>query len=341
MYQVGINFAPASATHGDRGEGLLLRIASKVHLRGDNAGQPGALNRSNGKRSHVMAGPAETAGVKDDSIANKDTVIILGSNSALVADESIADSTDQKRNLAGPGQLGPLSVTFTDLNSSKADSAAPLKEVVDLPPSVWDALQGEDKSAAARLMVESWVAYFTARRNESAWNGPREAFLLAHLKGADKNDSVEKLFQTELSEAKHRAALVEQRVAMAKAVKEQFEAWTKLGLGVPTFLGWTVGVSLTLTACALVLVWFGKLNGPEVALLAFVFALLAVSPATLLLLGRPLKGIDNWDPNALLKGDKPDAATKNKENQSKTGTGSNTDVGKTPAPNPDSNQQGS
>jgi hypothetical protein len=33
------------------------------------------------------------------------------------------------------------------------------------------------------------------------------------------------------------------------------------------------------------------------AVLVFVFALMAISPATLLLIGRPLKGLDEWSPN--------------------------------------------
>lgn len=53
------------------------------------------------------------------------------------------------------------------------------------------------------------------------------------------------------------------------------------------------------------------LNGWEAALLIFVFALVAVSPAVLLLLERPLAGIDAWSPGPL----KEPPATKDKDTE--------------------------
>ena len=61
-------------------------------------------------------------------------------------------------------------------------------------------------------------------------------------------------------------------------------------------------------AALFVLLFLGRINGWEMAVLAFVFALMAVSPATLLLIGRPLKGLDEWSPSKYEK--KTDEAAK-------------------------------
>lgn len=80
-------------------------------------------------------------------------------------------------------------------------------------------------------------------------------------------------------------------------------------LGVWRFLGWIVGPLLVLTSAAsyfflwemLKHVEDQGLNGWQLVVLIFVLALMAVSPATLLLIGRPLQGLDAWSPSKLDK----------------------------------------
>lgn len=104
-----------------------------------------------------------------------------------------------------------------------------------------------------------------------------------------------------------RTALMTQAVTGAKEVNSHLVTWNRLAqFVVPPLITATVIATLLLMFRLLPLVSDKKITGLELALLFFVLALVAVSPVTLLLIGRPLKGLDDWSPGKTA--DEPPAA---------------------------------
>lgn len=94
-----------------------------------------------------------------------------------------------------------------------------------------------------------------------------------------------------------RIELMEQAVASAKEVNAHLHTWGRLGQYVPVLLTGTVIASFVLVFRLLALLGTKTIDAWELVLLIFVLSLMAVSPATLLLIGRPLKGLDEWSPS--------------------------------------------
>lgn len=98
-----------------------------------------------------------------------------------------------------------------------------------------------------------------------------------------------------------RTALMQQAVAATVEVTKHLVTWRHLAVWVvPILLVGAVTATFFVMYRLLNLVAAGRINGVELALLFFVLALVAVSPATLLLLGRPLKGLEEWSPGKTL-----------------------------------------
>ncbi len=91
---------------------------------------------------------------------------------------------------------------------------------------------------------------------------------------------------------------------MSKAVTEQFSTWSKLAKGVRWLLVLSILLSSAFVVGGFYLLDRQRIDGWQMAVLAFIFALTAISPATLLLIGRPLAGLDKWTPDAMFGGEK-------------------------------------
>jgi hypothetical protein len=109
---------------------------------------------------------------------------------------------------------------------------------------------------------------------------------------------------------KKRVAFAEKGVSMAGELVTQMGTWRSLAR-------WGVGILVLTTlfsmvATALLLYWLGPGNDIEdewvVIPLIFVLAVFAISPAVLLLLERPLEGIDKWMPGGSAEDDAGDSA---------------------------------
>lgn len=98
---------------------------------------------------------------------------------------------------------------------------------------------------------------------------------------------------------------------------EQRKKWRELADVVPKILIGTLIASLLLAVVTLMAVFASKLDGWEAALILFVLAVCAISPAVLLLVERPLAGIDNFQP----QGSKPDKPAADGAGSDKKDTG--------------------
>jgi hypothetical protein len=175
--------------------------------------------------------------------------------------------------------------------------------VPTIPDSVWTSLDKPDAAAAAKTLIEKATTFETDRTARSAWTPTRENALMAHVDPTQRAELAKRLLEESGGITEGHATARAERNLMLKAavdvttsINDQLKRWTELSkLVVPLLAAMSLAGILLIVVC-LDLLRAGRLNGTEMALLAFVFTLAAVSPATLLLIGRPLKGLDQWSP---------------------------------------------
>lgn len=201
-------------------------------------------------------------------------------------------------------------IPATDENG-KTESPTASIELPAFPEAMWKKMNAEDGSKAAVSFMNTWLTFVTDRRGQAAWASSRETKLLAHLENdQQRSAAAQELLKHDQLEAGQRLLLMAEAVMMSRAIRSQFSGWTKLASIVPWILGVSILLSSIFVFAGLFLVWQGRLNGLEMALLAFVFALIAISPATLLLIGRPLEGLDKWTPDAMFNAGKDETEKK-------------------------------
>lgn len=187
-----------------------------------------------------------------------------------------------------------------------------------IPDSVWSKMEPAVQSKVAKELIEKWVEFTADRRQQAAWAPSREAALLAHLEGEERSKAVRQLLAQDASLSAKRVEVLAEAVLMSGAIREQFSAWTSLAGRAPRLLVLSTIFSSAFIGASLYLVSQSRLNGSEMGLLAFIFTLAAISPATLLLIGRPLAGLDKWTPDAMFKAGKAEDTDKD---QTKPGVG--------------------
>lgn len=205
----------------------------------------------------------------------------------------------------------PPGASDQSANQRQTAADAGLSAVPAVPESVWKYLSPADKQALAKVFVEQALEFATDRQKNAAWSyDGEETALFAHLETQQRQDIALRLLQrrgglsTENVRSEQigndfqneRVMLMKQAVAAAQETTRHLVEWRKLSHRVVPFLVATTMFGSLLVLVALDLVRQGRLNGLEMALLAFVFSLMAISPATLLLIGRPLEGLDKWRP---------------------------------------------
>lgn len=175
--------------------------------------------------------------------------------------------------------------------------------VPTIPDWVWTSLDKPDAAAAAKTLIEKATTFETDRTARAAWTPTRENALMAHVDPTQRAELAKRLLEesggiTEghVTARAERNLMLKAAVDVTTSINDQLKRWTELSkLVVPLLAAMSLAGILLILVC-LDLLRAERLNGTEMALLAFVFTLAAVSPATLLLIGRPLKGLDQWSP---------------------------------------------
>ncbi|GLI26409.1 hypothetical protein ARHIZOSPH14_06510 [Agromyces rhizosphaerae] len=209
---------------------------------------------------------------------------------------------------AGTGQA-----TTAATIAALAAARRPLEEVelqihalndIDLLERYVTALVAEQEEIVATIAsTTSSDARLLSAVDESRRGEIAEELLRAKY-GASREDAALAAKRVEFEE--QRVRHLEQLVEYSKEFIEQRRAWRRLSRWAPWLLLGSLAASLALTTFVLALVGDGSIDGWQGGLLIFVLALVAVSPATLLLVERPLRGIDSWKPAELKS---PSAAT--------------------------------
>jgi hypothetical protein len=89
-----------------------------------------------------------------------------------------------------------------------------------------------------------------------------------------------------------RAEIAAVKVETAKALKQTIDQWRSLARIAPLFMAFTLLISIAILVGSFLLTKWGKLDGYQFSVVIFMSAVFVLSPATLLLLERPLRGVD-------------------------------------------------
>ncbi|KRE27273.1 hypothetical protein ASG82_12620 [Mycobacterium sp. Soil538] len=179
----------------------------------------------------------------------------------------------------------------------------------------WDGLNDEVKKTVATHYFVTQRELERNRSRSAAWQAAPDWVLLdtvsrgrdldahAELAAAMLQSKYGLLTETNRIEMEGtRVKIATKGLETAESLKQSIEQWTTLAKAAPWFMGAALLISVAILIGAFLLVKWDHLNGYQFSLAIFVCAVFVVSPATLLLLGRPLRGIDN----ASLTGKSPD-----------------------------------
>jgi hypothetical protein len=197
-----------------------------------------------------------------------------------------------------PPDRGPGVASSGDAEVLSADAQIKIIEMY------WGALDAELQKTVAEQYFQSQRERELARSGSAAWGAASDWVL---LNTADKGGDAQRRLASAMLESRYgvltqqgQTAMERARVEIAKAgvatadsLQKSIDQWTALAKAAPWFMGAALVISVAILGGAFLLVKSGQLNGYEFPLAIFVCALFVVSPATLLLLGRPLRGIDN------------------------------------------------
>ena len=209
------------------------------------------------------------------------------------------------------------------------------------PESMWLALVAEqDRAALAAeiLLAERvWPASPDTQLLNSVTDPQQRSDLAKQLLLAKAGLPASATMQTrqeELEEQRvkfeeQRVKYFEQAVAQAAEYVQQRQKWRTLADYVPKILIGTLLASVVLTIGVLYLVSTGAMDGWQAVMVIFVLAVAAVSPAVLLLVERPLAGIDAFQPNATKPGSGGAAGSEGSKPAGADGAGSAEDRAET------------
>jgi len=216
--------------------------------------------------------------------------------------------------------------------TSKASAEPELK---DLHAALWEAVEG--KPTVAKSYFDSIVSARTAQQASGLWKDSAQQILIEKLAAskppengkADESgnllrqliranaglpDMESSLYSEAVATETKRNLLLDQAIRAAKTLNDQLDGWK-------TLRNWAIGLMIVGTLFAIIMtIWLLKgrdlltLDSYLLPVLIFIFAVMAVSPAVLLLLGRPLAGIDQFMPAGEVKAPSAEkAAEKPKE----------------------------
>lgn len=277
-------------------------------------GGPLATEEHTSAGRHIPEKAAEDSPKSDGKLdpAGEGAKVPWTAEDVLTEGEDLVKSAPPEDLAAMHSSVSGKMITATAANGkTETPTASTSTELPAFPEAMWNKLTGEAGSTAAVSFMETWLKFVTDRRGQASWSLSRETRLLAHLENdQERSAAAQALLKQDELEVGQRLLLMAEAVMMARAIRGQFSGWTKLARVVPGILILSILVNSIFVLAGLYLVWQGKLNGLEMSLLAFVFALTAISPATLLLIGRPLEGLDKWTPDAMFNAGKEETEKK-------------------------------
>ena len=193
-------------------------------------------------------------------------------------------------------------------------------ELKELHAAMWEAVN--EKPELAKAYFDAIVAGRTSQQATDRWAHSADDVLVNKLDLADVDDKkllrqivraragipetfAESLYVQAVVTEEKRNLLLDQAIAAATTLNAQLSGWKILR-------DWAIGLMVVGTTFAIIMtIWL--INGRELLtlegyllpILIFIFAIMAVSPAVLLLLGRPLAGIDQFMPGGRLRRQPP------------------------------------
>ena len=189
----------------------------------------------------------------------------------------------------------------------------PSAGVENLQDRLWESLDVDSQALfASRYFSQDLNRHDEARQGRT-WLAAADMVLLENLNQADDPTIVKELYvdliraranlPTDDDKAANvkRRQLVDQVMDANKRVLHSMDQWLDLAKRAPAILVGTLLASIALVIEAFDLTRNDKLDGLALAVIVFVLALFAISPAVLLLLQRPLAGLDKWMPGSTAK----------------------------------------
>lgn len=218
-----------------------------------------------------------------------------GRYSGQVNLESPSQADRQSMIGAATGQASATAAAQTSPTAG-ATSYPAQPTMPDIPEQIFDAL-GHQRDAVARELVEELKKSLKSQRTGTLWLASREAALFSELDGAQRTDIAKKTFT-------QRLGIAEQGVAMATELVTAVKWWRYISIAAILIF-----VALIIVSVQLISQHMKDNSGLEFAAIIFALALFCASPATLLLLQRPLKGLDEWSPSKATEEKKAPAST--------------------------------
>jgi len=194
---------------------------------------------------------------------------------------------------------------------------------------LWSSLDSSERAALAKTYVEQLVASHGMHDRAQAYKTAAEVVLLDALDSDTDDADKAKVRELRLQTLRVRSGIpdpADQQIERAQTrvetqllqeVVEGMKKWRALANWAPWFLLGTVVFSAAMAAFAMWATYKGKIDGLELAGIVFVLALFAISPVVLLLLERPLSGLDQWSPGGGGGGDGDGGGDGNKDNVKK------------------------
>jgi hypothetical protein len=179
-----------------------------------------------------------------------------------------------------------------------------------VPESLWKQLDKEQAASIAATVIPKLYAKRLEFPDHLSWLLAPEMVLLNRAPAAHQEALAEQMLrvragiaphQTRLAQAKadyadKKTAVAGKLVQLLDDTHQQLQSRKRLAAWGPwMLLGTTIFAALALAA-VVVMLGMGKVDGWGAALLVFVLALFAISPAVLLINERPLQGLDKWMP---------------------------------------------
>jgi hypothetical protein len=249
---------------------------------GNTAERDGSGEGENGK-DHTKTGDA-----KDDSKTESKT----GEGATETKTRDGKDGTQQS----------PAKTSMSDETLSEPG-------IADLQTRLWRSLTPHAHREVSKKYFEHSLARFDIQTTTGAWRVAPEPALLVQLDAvAYKQNDVADLkialirarnaIPTDLDNKllEKRLEVVDEQLKVSEQLRDDMKSWRKLASKAPWFLLGCLIVATLFVAAAVALTAKGKINGAELALSVFVAALFAISPSVLLLLERPLAGLDSFSP---------------------------------------------
>ena len=167
----------------------------------------------------------------------------------------------------------------------------------------WGALDDDLKKKVAEQYFQSQRERELARSRSAAWRAAPDWVLLntadeTNAQGRLASEMLQSRYglltqQGQADMEQTRVEIAKAGVATAESLRKGIDQWTTLAKAAPWFMWAALVISIAILGGAFLLVKWDRLSGYGFSLAIFVCALFVVSPATLLILGRPLRGIDS------------------------------------------------